>query len=458
MKVFAFILLAADIIYTFLQHYYLPLDGDVSAGVLHYGGVEKILADPFGLSVIFGGATYPNPNRFFIYKAYSIYFRNVPLLLQNFMSPIDSIYFSVALSKVLMQLLILWPLAYGAQVLSKGRWWIAALLAVPLFQTLGFNRHIGLIDRSVAYAFFYSLPAGLLLLYFLPFFRSVFQPGYRPGVVTHVSLVFFTVILPFGGPLVPGVLLIVFLLVAVHQLRMGFQKILCRIQLPFIIYFSAAALLCLYSLYIGMANSLDEGDSLPLLQRYPRLFQGVLLLLTWNIGFPLLLAVALINLFLLWRMFPQEGKTFRSIYGYTAMFVLLYILLLPLGGYKSYRPHILRYDTLIPVTIAVMFLYISTSCFLLSRMAVRFRRAYIAAAVVFALFYTFADPILPRGNACEREMLGLLSRSEERIVQLPAYCKVISWEIAVHPEMSKANSELLFFWNITKEPKLYYQK
>lgn len=57
--------LLLDLSYSFVQHLSMPLDGDMAGGIVPSDEVKQVLSDPFGVSVIFKNAVYPNPNRFF---------------------------------------------------------------------------------------------------------------------------------------------------------------------------------------------------------------------------------------------------------------------------------------------------------------------------------------------------------------------------------------------------------
>ena len=100
------LLLLLDICYSFIQHYHTQLDGDIAGGVVPSSDVQKILDNPFGLNVLLKNQVYPNPNRFFSHWIFSGYFKTVPLIMQKFADPIDSIYLSCALAKTIIQIII----------------------------------------------------------------------------------------------------------------------------------------------------------------------------------------------------------------------------------------------------------------------------------------------------------------------------------------------------------------
>ncbi|MEI6062843.1 MAG: hypothetical protein WCR72_19220, partial [Bacteroidota bacterium] len=208
------VFLLSDLAFSFYQHYHMPLYGDVAEIVIpdQVKGYYHVLHDPLGLDVLIRNETYANPNRYFAHWSASQYFLHMPLLLQKFVSPIDSIYLSVALAKIIIQLLVLYLLAVfvsGTGNILKPDFLLAAALMTFLFQTSGYNRYMGIIDPSVIYSFFYALPLGLLLLFFLPFFRRIYYSHHnKPGIAAWIALALFIPVLCLNGPLVPGVVLI----------------------------------------------------------------------------------------------------------------------------------------------------------------------------------------------------------------------------------------------------------
>ena len=105
------LLLLLDISYSFIQHEHIPLEGDIAGGVVPASDVQKILNDPFGFNVIFKNQIYPNPNRFFAHWFMSAYFKTMPFVFQKFVSPVDSIYLSCALAKIIIQISIIFLIA-----------------------------------------------------------------------------------------------------------------------------------------------------------------------------------------------------------------------------------------------------------------------------------------------------------------------------------------------------------
>lgn len=140
-------------------------------------------------------------------------------------------------------------------------------------------------------------------------------------------------------------------------------------------------------------------------------------------------------------------------------FALGYVALLPLGGYRDYRPLILRYDSILPITLGLMGFYALSATYLLRKLPRQGARWYQATLVVIALIFTYADRRIDHhnDNTSERRMLALLAQSGTTpAVRLPEPCTVLSWNPITDPSQSLTNAELLYYWHIIKAYKSYY--
>jgi hypothetical protein len=109
----------------------------------------------------------------------------------------------------------------------------------------------------------------------------------------------------------------------------------------------------------------------------------------------------------------------------------VYLLLLPLGGYRDYRAYIVRYDTLQPITLGLFAFAVGTAVHLLNELSVNTQRIrYAAGVILMALIYANADKrlVLPMAvnNAPERAALAELAASSGTEHVLPEV-SVISW-------------------------------
>lgn len=468
---FLFLLLLSDLSYSFLQHYSKPLDGDMAGGIVPAEDVKLILKDPFGISVITENAVYPNPNRFFAHWTFFAYFNNVPHWLQSFVSPIDSVYLACAIAKILIQFLIMTLLAFyiiGRQKIFNSDFLIAAVLVVPLFQTNGYRSYMGIIDPSITYTFFYALPCAILLLFYLPFFYdSVYGTTLMKKWIVKIFVFAAAFYIVFHGALNPGIILTITLLFGLKSYLMTDKnlsldkRIIQAFQVvpnTYIFFFSLVSLLSLYALYLGKNNSIFLGETISISERYARIPKGIITVVTQKIGFPIFLIAISINIFLLRRnIHSNEIKKSLRIFSLIGLFSLFYILLLPLGGYKEYRPYILRYDTIMPITIGLIFIYAMSSYQLIRRFEGKSKKIYLVFITLFTLIFSNADRPEFNKNECEKLALAKISKSNDKVVFVGSNCTVLSWDNVVDSTNSAINGQLLKKWNITNDNKLYSQ-
>ncbi|WP_156126425.1 hypothetical protein [Hymenobacter sp. DG25B] len=390
----------ADLVYSFIQNYQLPLDGDLAAIVMPGPGYARVLQDPFGWAAFTQNAHYGAPNRYFAHALLSGYFRHVPLWLQAFLSPIDSVYAAAALFKTLTQALLLYVLVQYSKAITKSqryaRYWLAAALWVPLFQGAGYNGQMGIIDHSITYTCFYAFPLVLLLFWLLPYFRAAVGND-TVGPFTDLQVVvlgLMAIVLAFNGPVIPGAIVVLGIMILVgagyHLFTGGTASAIVsrlggRRGMGLLLFFG---LLCLYSLYIGRNNSENPVDGPTLWERYKLLPLGVFYQVTGKLGLPLLLLFCLLNNQLLKRFLPDHAaaRHLRMVLRWVGWFALGYVLLLPLGGYRVYRPYLLRRDTVLPVILALVAFYGISSYYLLTYLPARAKAWYAGAVLVFGVF------------------------------------------------------------------------
>ena len=173
------ILVAGDLFYSFHQYCQTPLDGDLPKVVVPSPEYQKVLQDPFGFSVLLDQEKYPATNRFFLHWAITKYFSHVPLFLQMFTSPVNSVYLSVGLFKTLVHVLLTSLLALlisRSNTVFDRSFLLAMALVTPLFiGTVPLYGGMAIIDISVTYTFSYAASLALLLLFFYPFFNAYLQ-------------------------------------------------------------------------------------------------------------------------------------------------------------------------------------------------------------------------------------------------------------------------------------------
>ncbi|MDR2010975.1 MAG: hypothetical protein LBQ22_10905 [Bacteroidales bacterium] len=457
--------------YSFFQYSLIPLDGDMAESVLPVDVLKPLMDDPLGISTIYNGQEYHHkPNRFFAHYSCYSFFRTVPLVLQKITDPISSVYYSCAIAKLLMQILLTYLICAcisGSTKIFTRTFILIAAIITPFFQTNGFNNYFGIISRSITYSFFYALPLIFLLIYFLPILIKTFH-GKDINLWLPVKLLWIplAVVVSLSGALNPGISLIISMLIMLHLFIRYYPKnkpitffnkiaiVLKRIPGNYWYYLIPICIFSLYSLYLGTYNSGEFWEEMSLGERYLRLPKGLFYILTTKIWFFYLLILFVINIILINKNKTGYDKKILKICKWTGIFIIIYILLLPLGGYRSYRPYIIRHDTFVPVSVCFVFLIGLTTYYLFKIKKVK-TWYYIPVVVVLAAFSIADKPYPDTDNSCEKESLQKIASSDEKIVVLDNSCDVLSWGPIVKPEDSYANAQLLVVWNIIPEIKLY---
>jgi hypothetical protein len=454
----------------FFRSYHLRLDGDIAAIVLPRADYAHVLHDPFGWAVLKYQSVYAGPNRFFAHIAMYLYWRNVPLLLQAFMSPLTSLYAAQALFNTTVQALLLYVMGWyatGVRRLSSPKLWLAMALMIPFFQTTGYNRQMAIMDNAVTYNFFYALPLLMLLVLLWPLYRPLSQgQPVRLSKLQLGAMLLLAVVLAFNGPIITGTVLVLLLGVGLHLARQRWQWPVHQwLQgLPWrpVLLWGWFGLLCLYSLYIGRNNSENITTmTMSVGERYRLVPYGIFVSLTDRIGLPLLVLGCIANVWLVRRLLPAtaENRRLWPTLGWIGLFALVYALLLPLGGYRPYRPYILHHDCIVPITVGLAMFYGLSSVRLLTQLRGWQQRWYIGALVLIAAIYLNADRRLYKygDRVREYEALQLLARpNAPAVVQLPHQCTVVSWDPVYSPVNSITSAEMLNYWRVTNGLKLYY--
>lgn len=455
-----FLLILIGLIYSFFQHYTEPLDGDLVGVVLPTEPYQQVLEAPLGFSAVFGGERYAATNRYFIHQTMYLYFNSVPTVLQKITDPVSSIYASAAVFKILLQIFLLWLFyRYSTLVVNlKMEWLLAVLLLIPLFQHSSYNGYIGLISGSITYTFFYTLPLALLLWFFLPYFKifiSKEKTLLRFEIWTLPIIIFGIIYLPFSGPLIAPLILLLSpgIIIGLILKKKRLTAFAFNIRLIVLFLF---VILAFYSFYLGTFN-LENGQAISVLKRYQLLPYGLFYQFTNRPALPILLIFMIGNLW--WIRRKEQTPTTSQIlnlYKWMFFFSMIYILILPLGGYREYRPYILRMDTLMPINFGLFILYGIGTLFLLEKIKGKEKKIYVGALCIFSLIFLNANRSNFNKNICERRALEKIATAKEKIIPIENNCKILSWDVIVDPEKSRSNAQLLKRWNVTDSIRLYY--
>lgn len=443
----------------------MQMDGDMTYNVLLSDGVRKMLSDPLALSVVFQNENYITPNRFISHWCEHNYCWNVPIWFQKFTDPISSIYLSQALFKTILQLLLIFAFASLIQLLLKRpkiELLFISILITPFFQTFGFNRQMGIIDQSMTYDFFYALPILFVIVCFYPLFKANLHQAELKNriLIMQVPAAF---IVAFSGPLNPGIAPIICLLLLVHTIldwkKSGenLQSLKSTKNIKLLVAIFIIMAMCLYSLYVNHLSNL-KGEAQPsVAARYGLMLDGIIEIFSMRIGLGWLFAFLGLNLIISKFVIPTNDlrKTY-TIGKYILAGSILYLLLLPMGGYRAYRELVIRYDTFLPITIAVILLFVYTTYQILLHNKHKLKYVYYAMLAHMLIYFTQIDKIADPAFDCEKRMLEEIATSDQTIVKLSQPCSVIGWEIITDYKKSEKAGQLLQHWNVTKDKKYFY--
>ncbi|MHA3788371.1 hypothetical protein ACX0HA_09200 [Flavobacterium hauense] len=467
------ILLLADLSFSCYQYSKSTIDGDFSVIVLGNAPYDKVLKDPLGFSVL-QGESYAATNRFTAHAVMSGYFKSVPLLLQTVVSPTESVYMSIIIAKLAIHILLLLLISYYATAWNGFKWkniLIASILISPLFQTEeGFITYLALIDPAITYTMYYALPMVALLIFYLPFYKHfITGKSISSSKLFVIGWILFSLLLSFFGPLTAPVIILSNLNISLYLFFKNFDSsdksnilIKCwesvkKINPTIRVLVITSGLFSLYSLYIGTKNT-ENGAPMPLSERYSLLLEGIkdaFFNIESGIAYILLAAITCITI--VYFAYRKEYPKYFNLLVFLCVFSILYILLLPMGGYRFYRPLIIRRDTLTPVICIILFCWASSSLILLTRLPKQKKALPIALALVFTVFYTKKDTSLYENPnvACEKEAMKTIAASKEDCILLERNCALARWSFNTTCEESENPAALLEYYNITPR-KIYF--
>jgi hypothetical protein len=467
------ILLITDGIYSYHQFSLFSIDGDVARIAAPDTSYINVLNDPFGFGILKTGKIHAGSNRYFAHITEFFYMREMPILLQEFVSPIDSIYITAAFAKTIIQSGMILLLAAYISIpfgLKRNDFLIGALLICPLFQVVGFYEYTAFIDGGITYALFYALPSMLLLVFLLPYYNKIITGKSSLSIYLKPIWLLLVIVLVFHGPLSGPVLLIIcsttlFYCWYTYWIRYPEKQFYNRIgssvrsiNKELLFSFSFVIIISLYSFYIGKFNTENIINTIPIGERFTHLIQGLpIIFLEWSNGVLPLFICILINILLLFFIKGNVFKKILTISGLLLLFSIIYIFLTPFGGYREYRYYILRRDTIQPVMVCLYFIWGLTSLYILKN-SNSFKYVYAFFLCIVCIFYTLSDPLPTHTNECEREMLHQLETTKTECVLLTKDCSVIGWVTYETCESTKNASVLLKHWNITSKEIRYYYK
>lgn len=454
------LLIVADLYFSFRHYYHSQIDGDFANIVLPDDSFEKVLADPFGLKAVIDKEVYIAPNRYFAHQSMIAYFKSIPFYLQYFTDPITSVYLACALIRLLTHisfLLIFATMITGVfKPLSTDSLLVMAIIT-PFFQSCGFEVTMGIINPCITYFFFYGLPLLFLLIVLYPFYRFFYeQKTVNYNYASVMLWIALAIYISLNGPLVPGVILLAVPLL-LYQVFTG--KL--RSNLPVNVFLILLLLLSGYSIYVGRYNEENFFMTMPLEERYLRLPIGIAKLFFGHqshLELPILLSFVVLNyLLILFNSKGPEGKKILALMRGLAVFSILYLLMLPLGGFRYYRPYIVRSDTFLPVTVLLIFMAAISAFFILRQFSGKSKWIYSGVLILFISYFALNDVKNKFDNSCQRKAIAKIAASDEKLIKLEEDCTIWQWDPLAIPEDSENPAMLMHYYGITKDLKMFYQ-
>ncbi|MCT4665551.1 MAG: hypothetical protein N4A45_09990 [Flavobacteriales bacterium] len=450
----------------FEAHTHVPLDGDFVYVTHPRDSYKKILDHPFGFPAIFNGEEYPATNRYFAHYIFREYALGMPLFLQKWFSPIDSIYLSIAILKILSISLIIYLLS----VITTGKFMIFNFFNVFLYAFFisfvlhgKYYHHYGLIDYASTYAFNYTTGFIFLLIYYLPItFILIYNKNikYQKLLYLFVFLwgILTTLSTPLNSPLIliiSGVILFYYLI----KLIVKKEKIIvfCK-KNSFLIFFLITSLLFAgYSILLGTYNSENIwSEPKPLSEKFELLTKGIHKMLFGKREMQNLLIWTLFLTLLFYKFGSKARKNLFPILLFSL--VVCYIFLLPYGGYRPYRPLILRRDTFAPIFLTILLLNSY-----LGYQLIKTKKRLLQFIVYIGLIYNAYSferkdfgHVTEGSNQCEKTALKTLQKTTEKFVYFPGECSILAWGYITEHENSELVINMLVHYQVIKDPDLRF--
>jgi hypothetical protein len=168
-----------------------------------------------------------------------------------------------------------------------------------------------------------------------------------------------------------------------------------------------------------------------------------------------------INLFILNKINQPSFIFYRNQLGLILIFSIIYVCLLPFGGFRPYRPYIVRYDTFMPVTFALIYFIGITTIHILALTNTKYSKGYIGLIVLFIGIFTWVDHDLESNhNKDQKEVLYILHHSSDTLINMPRHCNVGTWSTTDYDDeqIMVMLNKIFIQWEIIKPYQRVYVK
>src|SRR5690606_34767316 len=99
----------------------------------------------------------------------------------------------------------------------------------------------------------------------------------------------------------------------------------------------------------------------------------------------------------------------------------------------------------------------STS-YLLSHIRIVPLRAYAGLVIITLLIFSLVDQPGRGRDYCQKAAIRQIRDTKGAVIQIGTDCQVLTWENVTDFHDSRTSMDMLRYWNIIKEEKLFYQK
>jgi len=210
-----------------------------------------------------------------------------------------------------------------------------------------------------------------------------------------------------------------------------------------------------YSLWLGTYNLIESENIPSITERYARSLIGLQEIFSKTPAILILLGVVLLNMIILHVIDFAVTQALRNEMAWFLLFIILYVALLPWGGYRPWRENIIRFDTMIPFTIGLFYFYLATTWYVIKNITM-WKWAYGLVIGGILVHFTSTDFNVSYSNADEMRAMQSIANSPESTVALSGSTHLMSWEVITDPGYSTLQGELLWRWRIVDQPKLFY--
>lgn len=416
------------------------LDGDIPdilVNVYH----TPIYDDPLGLEAIWHQRKIANVNRYIVCIAEKVFFTTVGRFIHGIDNPTEKVhvlYSSIAICKILIQAMITLLMSLLLRRVLGSSVWIWWMVFNLLISHDIFYEQIGIIDHSINYTFFYAFAAGLQLVFYFVLHTWLFIP--RKGILMTILLYALVIVTVFSNTFV----------LAIHGLGMVVYSVYIykerRLNLHELSFLFFWAILTLYSIYLGTFNIENIPDPNSFLSRYTLLGKGLWYIFTHHFAWILIISGAIAQEY----CFRRQKLPIYQQWVYLIVFLcLIYIVLIPFGGYRPYRPYYIRYDTLMPVTIAMIWLLVYRHIIIQKFNTNKWYSIYAALFITtFLIFQLVGKENMT--NALESKTLISIAQTTSPDIQISRDSELLSWD-KVDPSRAEDYTKTLQLLNIISQ-------